>query len=231
MQSTSELYKQLLYAEARKELRLVIAGTEYSEADIISCSVSGGLFTNLSIGNAASRQIDVQIVPKGQIPKQARIEVYVRLTDGVQYSEWIPKGVYFFATRETDKRTGVMTVLGYDAMLKAEQVWLDNSYDTENWPMPVDDAVADICARMGVELDERTVLNPNHPVHYPVDESGDMTMRAVLRRIAVANAGNWRMTDEGKLLLVPLVSIPAETNYLVTEHGQAITIGGVRILV
>lgn len=231
MQATSELYKTLLAGEHTTEVRVVIAGVEYMRPYLVQCSTAGGLYQTLAIGKAAAKRINLKIFPQGTIPRQAKIELFVRLTDGVRYSEWIPKGVFFFSTRETDKRTGVMTVLGYDAMLKAEQVWLDSSYDTENWPMPVADAVADICARMGVELDKRTVLNPNHPVQYPVDEAGDMTMRAVLRRIAVANAGNWRVTDEGKLLLVPLASTPEETNHLVTETGDAITFGGIRILV
>ena len=39
------------------------------------------------------------------------------------------------------------------------------------------------------------------------------------------------MTDADKLLLVPLFSAPSETNNLVTESGDAITFGGVSILV
>ena len=150
---------------------------------------------------------------------------------GEQASEWIPKGVFFFSTRKTDRVTGVLGVHGYDAMLKAEETWLDSSYDTETWPMPAATAVADIAARMGVAVDSRTVLNAAFPVQYPVDDEGDMTMREALSRIAVANAGNWIITDEGKLLLVGLNSMPKETNYLVTETGSAITFGGVRILV
>lgn len=231
MLTTSELYKTLLSGQHTTEVKAVIAGVEYMKPYLQMCSTSGGLFQTLSIGNAAAKRINLRLFPQGSIPRQAEIKLYIRLTDGVQYSEWIPKGVFFFASRETDKRTGIMTVLGYDAMLKAEEIWLNSSYDTENWPMPVRDAVNDIAARMGVEIDERTALNTAYPVQYPVDDAGDMTMREVLRRIAVANAGNWRITDEGKLLLVPLVSIPAETNYLVTENGDAITFGGVRILV
>lgn len=56
-------------------------------------------------------------------------------------------------------------------------------------------------------------------------------MREVLGYIAVSNAGNWIITDEGKLLLVKFGDIPAETNYLVEEGGFAITFGGDRILV
>lgn len=231
MQNTSELYRSLLVSEHWKETKLAINNVEYGEGEILSVSTDGGLFKELSIGGTASRQIDLQILPQGAIPKQAKIEVFVRLTNGVEYSEWLPKGVFFFSTRETNKSTGVMTVHGYDAMLKTEQEWLDSSYDGENWPMPAKTAVANIAARIGVEVDERTVLSDRFPVQYPVDGEGDLTMREVLGRIAVANAGNWIITDAGKLLLVPLWSIPTETNYLVTEFGNTITIGGVKILV
>ena len=157
--------------------------------------------------------------------------MFVRLALAEQFSEWIPKGVFFVSTRAKDKRTGSLTITGYDAMLKAESVWLNSDYDTENWPMSQADAVDDIAYRIGVEVDPRTVLTTAFPVDYPVDENGDLTMREVLGYIAVSNAGNWIITDEGKLLLVKFGDIPAETNYLVEEGGFAITFGGDRILV
>lgn len=215
------------------EAKLKIEGVEYGEDKIVrkSLMVYGGLYSTFGIGNCCARQIDFEIYPQGTIPRQAQIEVYVRLVLGEQVSEWIPKGVFFFSTRKTDRVTGVLSVHGYDAMLKAEETWLDSSYDAETWPMPASTAVADIAARMGVAVDSRTVLDAAFPVQYPVDDEGDMTMREALGRIAVANAGNWIITDEGKLLLVGLNSMPKETNHLVTETGSAITFGGVRILV
>ncbi len=92
-------------------------------------------------------------------------------------------------------------------------------------------AVADVARQMGVEVDPRTVLSGNFPVGYPVDENGDLAMQDILEGVAVCNAGNWIITDEGKLLLLQLGDIPPETFYLVTEHGRAITFGGVKILV
>lgn len=234
MHSVSNLYLSLLADKNhRVETKLSIAGVEYSQADIVkdSLRVYGGLYSTFGIGNCSARQIDFEIIPKGDIPRQAEIKVYARLVSGEQVSEWIPKGVFFFSTRKTDRVTGVLSVHGYDAMLKAEQTWLDSSYDAETWPMPVWTAVNDIAARMGVAVDSRTQLNAAFPVQYPVDSEGDMTMREALGRIAVANAGNWIITDEGKLLLVGLNSMPKETNHLVTETGSAITFGGVRILV
>ncbi len=234
MHSISDLWRTLLSSPGhRKEVKLVIAGVAYGEDKIVDSSlrIDGGLYSDFGIGNCCARQIDFEIYPQGTIPRQAQIEVYVRLVLGEQVSEWIPKGVFFFSTRKTDRVTGVLSVHGYDAMLKAEETWLDSSYDAETWPMPAATAVNDIAARMGVAVDSRTVLDAAFPMQYPVDDEGDMTMREALGRIAVANAGNWIITDEGKLLLVGLNSMPKETNYLVTETGSAITFGGVRILV
>lgn len=234
MHSVSDLWRTLLTSPGhRKEVKLVIAGVTYGEDKIVdgSLRIDGELYSDFGIGNCCARQIDFEIYPQGTIPRQAQIEVYVRLVLGEQVSEWIPKGVFFFSTRKTDRITGVLSVHGYDAMLKAEETWLDSSYDAKTWPMPAETAVADIAARMGVAVDSRTVLDASFPMQYPVDDEGDMTMREALGRIAVANAGNWIITDEGKLLLVGLNSMPAETNHLITETGSAITFGGVRILV
>lgn len=232
MQTTSALYKAILQnPDHEKEIKLNIAGVEYGMDNIVSCSTSGGIFSTPGIGNCASRQIDFVIKNPGEIPRQAKIQVFVRLILGEQASEWIPKGVFFFSTRKTDKVTGAMTVKGYDAMLKTEQTWLTPDYGTENWPMPQADAVADIAARIGVEVDSRTVLSTAFPVAYPINENGDLTMREVLGYIAVSNAGNWIITDEGKLLLIGYGDIPEATNYLVDESGDAIMLGEVRILV
>lgn len=159
------------------------------------------------------------------------MQVFVRLTLGNQASEWIPKGVFYISTRQTDKLTGMLEIHGFDAMRRAGDTWLTEDYAYVNWPMSQRDAVNDIARRMGVEVDPRTVLSGNFPVDYPVDENGDLAMMDVLEGIAVCNAGNWIITGEGKLLLLRLGDIPPETNYLVNEFGEAITFGGVRILV
>ncbi len=234
MQSTSELYRELMRDPMHSvETRVDIAGTTYDRRRIIQCETSAQLIESaeLLIGCCIARQLDLTIRPVGDIPRQAEIRLYARLASGLQVSEWIPRGVFFISRREEDAVSGLLTLHAYDAMLKSGAVWLDSSYDTLNWPMPAQTAAEDITRRMGVELDPRTALDPAFPVQYPVDNAGDMTMGEVLSRLAVANAGNWTITNAGKLLLVPLNSAPAETSYLVTEHGEAITFGGVRILV
>ena len=233
MQTTSALHDAILRDDRHhKEHKVIIAGATYGQPDILSLRTAGGAFLEPDIGGCASRQIDLTIrAPAGTIPKRAKIQVFTRLVLEDRAAEWLPKGVFFISTRKTDKVTGSLTIHGYDAMRRAGDVWLTEDYVFDNWPMSQREAVEDIAYRMGVEVDPRTQLSGRFPVDYPVDENGDLTMEDVLEGIAVSEAGNWVMSDAGKLLLLRFGDVPPETNYLVTEFGDAITIGGVRILV
>ena len=232
MHATSELYKRLIENPFHeKEIKINIAGVDYFHRDIVSAAVYGGIYDAFGIGNTSSRQISIELFPIGEIPRQAQIKVYVRLVFGAEASEWIPKGVFWISNRKRDKLTGTLKIQGFDAMLKSESVWLTSDYADVNWPMPQIEAVNDIATRMGIQVDSRTNLTSQFPVSYPIDENGDLTMREVLSYIAVSNAGNWIISDEGKLLLVGMNELPQETNYLVTGHGNSITFGGVRIVV
>lgn len=233
MHAVSDLFNQIFENPGHwTEVKLNIAGQEYTQSNIISVSISGGLFDSPGIGNVNARQIDMEIIPIGTIPRQAQIQVFARVCVDNLQSEWIPKGVFFFSTRELDKVSGILTVTGYDAMLKAENVWLNEDYVYDNWPMPQETAVADIAQRMGIEVDSRTVLSDDFPVEYPVDEDGDLTMREALSFIAVSDAGNWIITDEGKLRLIRFDDLPEVEGVLVTEHGAPVVFAGeVTILV
>lgn len=237
MHETSELYKSLWANPLRRvETKIDVAGAEYLKAEypnagFFYCRIYGGALENPGFGSCASRTLELRILPSETIPRSAKIQVFCRLTAGDQISEWIKKGEFFVSRRERDKRTGIVTIKAFDAMLRANDVWLNESYSAVNWPMSQEDAVNDIANRMGVEVDSRTVLPTEFPVDYPVDENGDLTMWNVLCYIAVSNAGNWIITDDGKLRLLVFGALPKETNYLVTEYGAAITFGEVRILV
>lgn len=232
MQHTSELYQALLRDPLHvKEVRVRAGGRDYGAADIVSLATSGGLFSSPDIGGCAARQIDLVLREPGELPRQAELRVFLRLRAGERASEWLPKGVFFISTRRLDKLTGTLAIHGYDAMRRAGEPWLTEDYAGADWPMPQQRAAEDIARRMGTTLDPRTQLSGRFPVDYPVDENGDLTMQDILEGIAVSEAGNWVVTDQGKLLLLRLGDIPPETNYLVTEHGEAITLGGVRILV
>lgn len=231
-QQTSDLWKQLWRTHGTaREYQFDIAGKLYGPDVEVTHSVDNGLYEQFGIGNASTAKLTLSLFADS-IPRAATIKRYIRLRNGAQVSEWLPKGV-FFANRRSEE-DGYWTVEAFDAMRKAEQPWEPDQ--SLSFPMSMPSAAAEFSRIMGVEIDPRTRLNPAYTIDYPASDpeskSGDYySIRQELQWIAAAHGGNWIITDEGKLLLVPLLSVPDETHYLVSEYGDAITFGGVRILV
>lgn len=223
-QTTSALWHDLLHKPGtEREFKFVINDVEYRKDAEVSHSVESQLFEEFGIGNACCATLKLAVIADN-IPRAATIKRYLRLVNGTQATAWIPKGVFFTNKRSRDG--DYWEVEAYDAMRKADVVWEPDQ--SLNFPMTMPAAVNIFCQLMGVELDNRTVLNSSYTIDYPAN---DYTIRNELCFIAAAHGGNWIITDAGKLLLIPLLSMPAETNYLITEAGNAITFGGVRILV
>lgn len=177
------------------------------EADLFEVRSSGALFPSetLTFGGCVSREITVRFYPHGAIiPRMAKIQPEVRLVGEAGVSEWIPKGTYYTDTRDLDKATEILTLTGYDVMLKAEDVYVEEG-DVGEWPRLMPSVVSEIVNRMGITLDERTVLED-----YEVELPAGYTMREVLGFIAAAHAGNWIITDDGKLRLVRIDETPDE---------------------
>lgn len=224
MQATSALWKALLLdKDTYREYAFDINGVWYGPEAEVSHSVESSLFEQFGIGNAMSATLKMELYADN-IPRGAVIKRFIRLNNGVQVSEWLPKGVFFTNRRTNDD--GYWTIEAYDAMLKADFTWTPRPGFT--WPCTMIQAAQDIALSMDVELDPRNVIQPYQMNEYPI---GEYMRRDALRDIAAAHGGNWYMSDAGKLRLVPLMSAPAETHYLVTEYGNAILFGGVRILV
>lgn len=201
--------------------KVVIAGVEYGHEDIQSANIERPLFDTLSIGNACEGEMKIVFRPKEDIPRMAEIVSYVDVGDS-----WEQLGVFY-----TDQRTiasyGIVTLLAYDSMMKADKVWTPDQNLV--FPMTMPDAVNVIANLMGITVDTRTVLNNAYTIDYPTD---DYTIRDVLKFIAAAHGGNWVITRMNQLLLIPLNGgTPIETSYLITGEGDAITFGGVRIVV
>lgn len=238
MQQTSDLYKELLAGPYSCETRLTIGESSsgadggFDESVLFSIKTYSRMFSNdtPTVGSCVSGEIDVEMLqPVIDIPRKERLVPYVRLTDGTRHSEWIQKGVYFIDTRKTQKGSenwNRLILHGYDSMLRAEQ---DYPSSTLKWPATDIHVVREIAAFMGVSVDSRTdeIMTRGYAVQYPSGYS----CREVLGYIAAMYAGCFIMSDLGELRLVQLNSIPPETRYLVDGSGNAITFGGVRILV
>ena len=198
------------------------------ENALLSVSTNNNLFTGKkpSIGNAVAGQITLKMLDLGfNIPRMAEIRPYVRVTDGTSTSEWIQQGVYFTDTRlvtANDDGLDIWTITGYDAMLKSEQPYPE---DTKTKASTV---VKNIAALMG--LTEEKIDDHVWEVIPPdggdlIQCSGEYTCREHLQFIAALYGGNWTMTNEGRLNLVRINDYPYETNLLTDETGYTLNFG------
>lgn len=202
------------------EYKVEIGSATYHMSALFSVSITRPLFEKLSVGNTCAAELKVSFYPSGDVERMAKVVPYARKTSN---DDWVQLGVFYTDTRA--KNGSKLELTAYDSMLKAEQTYLQSDSVGE-WPRAMSTVVSEICTRMGIVLDSRTALKS-----YTVDYPNDLTMREVLGYIAAAHGGNWIITANGKLLLVPLfASMPAETFYLVDEDGTEITFGGDRII-
>ena len=232
MQSTSALYQTIIAGDHWFETRLIIDGVgTYGETDLFAMYTTHEMFHNSpTIGSAVAGEITVKMVyPQDvTIPAMAKLLPQVRACNATQQSEWISQGVYYIDTRErtvTDYGESVLELHGYDAMLKAEQMYNGRiTGDSTDIQM-----VNEIAYQMGVSVDSRTtaLMTAAYTIPLPTGYS----YREVLGYIASMYVGCFIITDEGKLRLVSITELPPETNYLIDEQGDAITFGGDRILV
>ena len=182
------------------------------------------------IGKCISQEIDVRMLnPSGDMPRMSVVIPYVRVCNAEEESEWIQQGLFFIDTREiTHNNDGleVLSLHGYDAMLKANQGYTESTID---WPATDIDVVREIASIMDVGVDSRTVeiMNEAYSISYP----GSYTLIDVLSFIASMYLGNFIITETGELRLVTLTEMPKETRYLIDQIGDNITFGGYRILV
>lgn len=214
------------------ETKVAINGVEYGQSQIMSLAIERRMFSAEYpvVGACLSAEIRLSMLKPGAvIPRMASIIPYSRVTNGTTTSEWIPQGTFYIDTRDTtnnDDSLPILTLHGYDAMLKTEADYPSTSHA---WPYADTDVVQEIATTIGVTVDARTwdVMVNNYQISLPAGYS----MREVLGNIGAMYAGDWVMTYDGELLLVTISGIPPETNYLIDNASQAITFGGDRILV
>lgn len=222
VQNTSNTWKSLLAAGARLETKAVIGGAEYTL--MTNPVIMRALMQEaLGIGNAVSATCQFSIQTTATIPRAAAVQIQMRLTDGETESEWLPAGTFFISRRQRDPVTGILTLECYDAMLKAnaalDESWVwttdtgdhvvtdagDNIVFSDVFPCGGDYFVHLAAVLMGVELDSRTTLQTGSAYIIAAQPAGT-TIHDVLCLIAAQNGGNWIITPDDKMRLVPLVS-------------------------
>lgn len=193
------------------EYKLVIGSTTYYAENILSNPIiSRPLLEKPTIGRVCSATMTVTVRPIANttIPKAAAISVYCRLAskDGQTTTSWLLIGKFYISSRTGSDR---LVLKCRDDMIKAGQTYLDKASSSLHWPVQQLAVVQDIARIMGVALDDRTVIHQG--TDYRMDSPNtEALISEVLADIGVCNGGNWVITEEGKLRLVPLAS-PSNT--------------------
>ena len=149
--------------EFQMEAVAVINGTEY--AGITAPVIDRSLFSSdvLSVGSCVSASVDFTVMTTDSIPKSAQVIIKGRITDGTTYSEWKNFGTFWINKRTTDD--DLITLECYDAMMKANQAYVDDTDPTGRigWPKSMQTCVSEIAQRIGVQIDSRTTIKTTAP--------------------------------------------------------------------
>lgn len=173
----------------------------------------------LSVGNCISATLNLSILTDDQINAKSPVVIWGRIFNEKTASEWMEFGTFFIDQRDTSFE-GLVTVDCYDAMLKTKQSYLTGTDSPGNWPKTMKAVVEEVAYRIGVGIDERTVIRTgaDYVVPYPTGK----TMEQVLGYIGACHGGNWIITEENLLRLVPLTTAPDETFHVIDEDYEKI---------
>lgn len=104
----------------------------------------------------------------------------------------------------------------------------DGIDDSAFYPYPMDRMAGALAAALGVEIDPRTQIATGAAYVVEQPERGT-TIHDVLGLIAAANGGNWIITPEGKLRLVPVVSSDNAQDALLDVVDVAAVLGQITL--
>ena len=176
----------------------------------------------LTVGNCMTGTLKISVLTDDVIDTSSPVIIKARITDGKQYSEFMDFGTFYIDLPEVDE--GLITLTCYDSMLKAEQHYVDATDSEEEWPKPMITCVEEIALRIGVGIDPRTRINVG--VDYLVPYPSGRTMQQVLGFIGAVHGGNWIITEENLLRLVPIINSPDDTFNIIDEDYNTIMTGG-----
>lgn len=226
MRQTSELYKQLReQAGYYYDVKIVCGNAIYGVDKLKSITIEQAMFegNGPQIGGVYSSQCKVELLEESENwPRAASFEVFIRITDGIQTDDWMSMGVYYTDERHADKH-GNLELIAFDSMLTLEQPWTDNLQNPpDSWPITAKAACDYIQEALGIQYDERNALDDTVPF---IGLDTTSTARETLATIAAGLGGNWHVTPEGKLRLIPLY------NHAITKPAiPGIAVTGVSVV-
>ena len=193
--------------DSKMEIKIQIGGSSgqtYYNEDLAAgdTKITHSLYDSFGIGNAASAEFTTTILDLPAIGDGILSVVpSVRWVsaDGQTNTDWVQQGQFWLDSVKINQDHSA-AITAYDSLMLAEQLYFPSGEDDPSlWPQAASSVVSYICNALWTTLDSRSSI-PSVQIAYP----GGKTMRDVLREIATAAHGNWSMTKEGKLRLIPV---------------------------
>lgn len=187
--------------EWRYERRVIIGDSEpYYDIDIVNLTHDKALLYNsFSVGNCISGEIKLTLLPRQNqlIRYKDKLKLEIRIsTLNNGDTEWFEFGHYLI--KQAEEEFGKWIIHGYDSMILTDVPLTEDVYGKPSWPTSAQYMVGKITEYLGIELDDRTVLNPSVRPKKPKD----ISIREALKYIGELHAGNWYITEENKLRMV-----------------------------
>lgn len=202
MQSTSTTWKNLWATGTARTIPVLELGGSGTIAlgDIVSIKLSSVLFPNddLGLGCVSTRKLELELLLDNYTAPNRRgvVLLSIKLTNGTTTTSSIPKGAYRIDTRETDVVSGITKLVCYDTMVDMNAVC---PYSTSGWTS--EEMVNHICSRTGFTLDSRSGAIIDNFRYF--DFKG-YKYRDMLSYVGVLSCGNWVITDNTELRLIPV---------------------------
>ena len=209
MQYKPTHWDELLSGSHKTQYRFVIAGVEYTEKDLWTTpTFTKPLMATPGIGNCCSASLALTVIKKDgiTIPKAADVYAYARLTNGTVTTDWVDQGHFKVSKRLGEKNRLQLTCWDLMGMMNRNFISATN---ISHLPASMTDVVADISSVTGIPLDSRTTIQTGEDFKIFALNAAE-TMLDILSIVAVAHAGNWIITEAGKLRLVPIAGTAAE---------------------
>ena len=203
------------------ETKLIIDGVEYTDISppIIERAIGS---KPLEIGNVISGSLRVNVLASGQFAPGAEVTVMARIKDRTDTSEWKKFGVFYIDQQPYNPCTGLVEITAYDALKRAEQIYDTSALSPTIWNAPFYVIVEDIAEQLNVGIDPRVRIPDGMGYYLPNPATDGYSILDVLSGMAVCLGGNWIMTDEGLLRLIPLVGLTDYSFKVIDTLGYGI---------
>lgn len=200
--------------------------TTYGMDKLMSLSTHSSLYGDyIDIGNSNISSFDATLhgVLPTAIPKMSRVEVWCRLTAGTNYTNWLPKGIFYTKKPTYDSASGNLMISGYDVFYRAESLPYPIGSTVSGWNLETLRSVAQRMATfIDIALEDATQVGTDSFALPPFG----YTAREILNDIATASGGNWMLTYVNSgTELTPVMTpklrlVPIDSTNTATALGQ-----------